>query len=106
MPTSSELFELFESLQCGAGWAALAGFEGLRVRVRAYADGREWSACMLIDGYEMEITGRGDDKGALGWTSETWIGANDTAEILAAAAMVTAEDLQAQSELTWSGIAA
>lgn len=106
MPTFAELLELFESLQCGAGWAALAGFTGLRVRVRVYADGREWSACMLIDGFEMEITGRGDDKGALGWTSEAWIGADAVAEILSAAAMVMVKDLQSQSELTWSGIAA
>jgi hypothetical protein len=106
VPTYAELLEFFREIHNSLGWALMVGESRVRLRVRAYLDGREWSACMMINGFEMEITGRPDDKGALGWTSETWIEAEDTRETVEAAAMVTAEDLRAQAERCWSGIAA
>jgi len=106
MPKSAELFEMLTGVSHGLGWAMLAGFTKFGVRVRAYADGRPWSACMLVDGFEIEVTGRADDKGALGWTAETWISVDDAEDTIRAAAVVTAEDLEVQSEQVWSGMAA
>ena len=100
MPTSAELFEVLSGAHDALGWATVAGMTKLRLRVRAYADGREWSVCIFVNGHEI------DDKDAPGWTSETWIDADDSTDTIRAAAIVMAEDLQAQRELTLPGSAA